>query len=78
MATKDITDKQVIEAYKKSILQRSVNLANFKWPETILMQETGQCEKVCFSAMNRAEKNGYIEYGVSLRSGWLTDKAKDL
>jgi len=29
--------------------------------------------KVIYAAMERADMNGLIEYGVSLRSGWLTD-----
>jgi len=33
-------------------------------------------EKVIYAAMRRADDHGYIEYGVSLRGGWLTDKGK--
>lgn len=68
MATKHITDKQVLEAY----VQYSKD--NSKWPYEILMERTGEPEKVCFNAMLRAVKRGYIDYGVSVRSGWLTPK----
>lgn len=74
MATKDISDRQVCEAYRDS---RAADPRMF-WPEELLMQRTGQCEKVCFSAMNRADDRGLIEYGVSLRSGWLTDRGMAL
>lgn len=48
------------------------------WPIEILTIETRECEKVCYRAMERAERKGYIEYGVSLRSAWITDKGKEL
>ncbi len=69
MATKDISDLQVLKAYSRS---RDLG----KFPEEILQEETGECEKVCFKAMERAHDRGLIEYGCSLRSGWLTDKGK--
>jgi hypothetical protein len=68
MATKDITDRQVCEAYAARAKD------GLPWPDDRLAAMTGQCEKVCYRAMERAEQRGLIEYGVSLRSGWLTDK----
>jgi len=32
----------------------------------------GYPEKVAWSIIDRLERKGYIEYGVSSRSGWLT------
>jgi len=72
MARKDITDKQVCEAYVQS------KEPPRKWPYQILAEMTGQVEKVCFLAMERAEHRGYIDCGVSLRSGWLTAKGLEL
>jgi len=76
MARKDITDLQVCEAYRDSWKSRQENI--LIWPEQLLMERTGESEKVCFSAMERAEDHDLIEYGVSLRSGWLTEKGKEL
>lgn len=70
MATKDISDKQVCEAYEQS------KNPPHMWPHSILMKTTGQPEKVCWRAMERAYDRDYIECGVSLRSGWLTGKGK--
>lgn len=67
MARKDISDKQVCKAYSES---KKCN----KFPYELLTEWTGQPEKVCISAMERAYDRGYIEYGVSLRSGWLSEK----
>lgn len=85
MATKDITDKQVCEAYaeiKKQtddlMSRRALLIEKHDWPYDLLMKMTGQPEKVCYRAMERAEERGLIEYGVSLRSGWLTEKGKEL
>lgn len=79
MATKDITDKQVCEAYAEAERQRGPEWENdYEYPYEILMRITGEPEKVCYRAMERADERGYVEYGVSLRTGWLTDKGKAL
>lgn len=72
MSTKDITDKQVVAAvaqYKREY---------GKWPYELLAESTGECEKVCYRAMERAAKHGLLEYGTSLRTAWLTDKGRQL
>ena len=74
MATKDITDTQVCQAYDEV---KSRGAAN-GFPYDVLMRATGQCEKVCYAAMHRAHRRGLIEYGVSLRSGWLTAEGQKL
>ena len=70
MATKDISDLQVIKAYLK--FWDNIKIQPF--PYIALMKQTGQCMKVCYRACERAERNGYIDYGVSLRTGWVTEK----
>lgn len=72
MATKDITDRQVCEAFA-AFADHGLPFADER-----LMAATGQCDKVCYRAMERADGRGLVEYGVSLRSGWLTDKGKAL
>ncbi len=74
MAVKDISDKQVCEAYRES----KATLPRMMWPYEILMAVTGQSEKVCFRAMERADRHGLVDYGTSLRSGWLTGEGKRL
>jgi hypothetical protein len=79
MSRKDISDKQVCEAYAEAALQRGPNWDHpYEMPYEILHRLTGEPEKVCYRAMERAEERCYIEYGVSLRTGWLTDKGKEL
>lgn len=91
MAMKDITDKQVCAAVNKyqeemkplfdtnKIFGDSFPMAEHpKYPYETLVIETGQPEKVCYRAMERAADRDLIEYGVSLRTGWLTDKGKAL
>lgn len=70
MATKDISDEQVCRAVQ-SFIDRDRDLP---WPYEALAAETGECEKVCYRAMERAYDRGLIECGVSLRTGWLTEK----
>ena len=73
MATKDISDKQVCEAVRDS------RVANFSpWPYELLSDRTGQCQKVCFRAMERAYDRGYLEYGTSLRTAWVTKEGEEL
>ena len=72
MARKDVTDKMVCEAV------RDYQLCHDAWPYELLAERTGQPEKVCFRAMERADEHGLLEYGVSLRTAWLTDEGKAL
>lgn len=48
------------------------------FPHVALAAQTGEPEKVCFRAMERAEARGLIECGVSLRTAWLTDAGEAL
>lgn len=87
MSRKDVTDFMVCLAYYK--YRDEINKAfvpskifgmmpGVKWPYETLHKWTGEPIKVCYRAIERAYDRGYIEYGVSLRSGWLTDKGKEL
>ena len=79
MATKDVTDKMVCLAYAEAEKQRGEDWQNdYEYPYEILKRMTGQCEKVCYRAMERAANRDLIEYGVSLRTGWLTEKGRQL
>ena len=76
MAMKDITDKQVLEAVREAQAVRDAETC--LWPYELLVKWTGQPEKVCFRCMERAVGRGYLDYGVSLRTAWITDKGKKL
>lgn len=78
MATKDISDLQVVRAYEKARRSVEIDGSVMLWPEGILMDETGQPLKVCFSAMSRACNRQLIDYGISLRSGFLTPEGQKL
>lgn len=69
MATKDISDLQVLQACRDYAAFRSVHFV-----DDILMTETGECAKVCERAMERAVRRGLIDYGVSLRTAWATSE----
>lgn len=68
MARKDISDEQVVRAYAS---YRSLDVSVWE----LLMEETGQPFKVCLRAAERALDRGLLEYGTSLNSAWVTDKA---
>ena len=79
MATKDISDRAVciaVDCYQ--IAMKAPHAPHVPFPYEILSVVTGECEKVCYRAMERAARRGYLEYGVSLRTGWLTEKGKAL
>jgi hypothetical protein len=67
MARKDVTDRMVVDAY---VWRQEFALS----PLAVLIETTGESEKVCWRAMERAADRGYIDYGVSLNSGWVTKK----
>lgn len=81
MATKDISDLQVVQAYAE--MKRQMNATresgpHFEYADEILERMTGQHPKVCERAMERAYGRGLVEYGMWLRGGWLTDDGKAL
>ena len=74
---KDISDGQVCSAVLD--YQQAMKAGGDPaYPYEVLASETGQPEKVCYRAMERAMRRGLIEYGVSLRTGWLTREGLDL
>lgn len=73
MATKDVSDVQVVEACLKFHTNRSG-----KHSLDLLVEATGQPMKVCYRAMERAGRRGLIDYGVSLRTAFATEKGKVL
>lgn len=72
MAMKHITDLQVLDAVDRS------KAGDKRWPYEILSAETGECSKVTFKCMERCEDRGLLESGVSTRSGWVTEKGRQL
>lgn len=74
--TSSITTLQVCQAVFAANELRKENIHTY--PYILLSQETGIPEKVCYSAMQRDYLKGFIEYGVSLRTGWLTEAGKAL
>lgn len=81
MATKDISDLQVVQAYAE--MQRQMDATRetrlkFEYADEILERTTGQHPKVCERAMERAYGRDLVEYGMWLRGGGLTDKGKVL
>lgn len=80
MATKHVTDLMVCQAVKayRNALTKNICLRRTPFPYETLSTQTGEPEKVCFRAMERAERRGLIDYGVSLRTGWLTEKGEAL
>ncbi len=73
MATKHITDVQVCWAVQIAHANEYRTLA-----AEVLEKSTGQCKKVCYSAMERAVKRDLIEYGTSIRCPWLTEHGEQL
>ena len=72
MSTKDVSDFDVCRAVAMC------REDNHIWPYELLAEWTGQPEKVCYRAMERSQKRGLIEYGVSLRTAWLTERGAGL
>jgi len=78
MATKHVTDVMVVRAYWFISELRKEQPGTVVMPYDLLMQATGECLKVCYRAMERACNRGLIEFGVSLRTGWLTPQGRAL
>lgn len=71
MKRKDIPTISVLKAYKKM-----EDTVRGKFVDEILMEEFNAPEKLVYSAINRDYDKGFIEFGVSIRSGWLTESGE--
>jgi hypothetical protein len=67
----NISDKQVLAA-----IQKSHEMGFDKYCYEILAEESGCPLKVCYTALERVNDKGYIDYGVSVRTAWLTDEGE--
>lgn len=74
MKRKDISDLEVLKAYR----EHHADIYNTPFPYEILAKKFGCDEKLAYSACERALKKGLLDYGVSLRCGWITDKGNEL
>lgn len=74
MATKDISDVQVCAA----VADARIGSVPLRPAYELLVERTGQPAKVCWRALERADRRGLVEYGVSLRYPWLTPAGKAL
>lgn len=70
-----LTTKQVLEAIQEYQQQSSDGL-DAEFPYLTLAKKYNIPEKVAYYACVKAEKKGYTECGVSLRTAWLTEKGK--
>lgn len=66
MKRADITDRMVCEACRD---RETTGMP----ADAILVQRTGAPPKVIQLAMERSHDRGLIEFGVSLRTAWVTD-----
>jgi hypothetical protein len=76
VATKDITDVAVCEAYRDA--RRLREEGGVVFPGELLQMRTGECTKVCVAAMQRAVGRGLVECGVALAGGRLTAAGEEL
>lgn len=80
MARKDVPDLLVCRVYREMWARRHANpgRSGRPWPEEMLATETGQPQKVCYRAMERAFEHGLLDYGMWLRGAWLTPAGLEL
>ena len=74
MATKDITDLQCCQA---ALAREQQGIGGGRTLEH-LVRMTGQPEKVCCRALERAYARGYLEWGVSVATCYLREKGWEL
>lgn len=70
MKTSDISDREILEAveafHASTFGQTPDEALAAKYPVKVIM-----------SKMNKMDTRGLIDYGVSLRGAWITDKGRD-
>jgi hypothetical protein len=70
MRRRDITTKIVLEAAVRASLERRMMTWEY------IHEATGAPEKVIYAAMQREDDRGYLDWGVSLRTAWITKEGK--
>lgn len=75
---RDIPDLAVVKAAEKLHGLRSGPFEPFFLIDILQEQYPGCPEKVIYAAIERAVDRGLIEYGVSMRTGWPTEKGSAL
>lgn len=81
---KDIPIKEVlVSQYHWTNINNDIQSGKlpYDFPNYFTYQILGKkygSEKLVLKKMEQLAKDGYLEYGVSLRTSWLTDKAKEL
>lgn len=76
--TSDISDAMVLRAYLKCDINRKTR-NSCETAEVFLHQWCpGAPEKVVYRAMERVDGKGLIDYGVSLRTGWIDPPGYDV
>jgi hypothetical protein len=62
----DISTLIVLEAAEKAHSEKEMMTWQY------IEQKTNAPEKIIYAAMQREDKRGFLEWGVSLRTAWLT------
>lgn len=76
--TSDVTDFRVCQAYAAMAAGREAGGRGQFASDILKLWFPAIPMKVIERAMVRAHRRDLLEYGVSLRSGWLTQEGKDL
>lgn len=63
MKASDISELEMLEAFEAKRLPMDETFAAFPG-------------KVVYAKMDKLDRRGYIEFGLNIRWGWLTDKGK--
>ena len=69
---------QVKDVLTQEVLKKQQEWWNNKNLPFTYERFKGVPEKVVFRKMEKLVEQGYLEYGTSLRTAWLTDKGKKL
>ena len=64
-------DLIVLEEYERQFFELDGG-----WRDARIAKRTGRCIKQVYALLNKSRYDKWIDYGVSLRSGWLTDEGK--
>ena len=64
-------DLVVLEEYERHFFEQDAG-----WRDTRIAVRTGRCIKQVYALLEKRRYSKWIEYGVSLRSGWLTEEGK--
>lgn len=78
MSNESIDDQTILETVSQSMRSASMKDGGVVCAITHLHQTSGLAKGFCLTCLEDLQRRGFVDFGVSVRKVWLTDKGQAL